>query len=218
MEGRSPTNAAGERVYHAIKARAMAYAFPQGRRIYLQPLADDLGVSTTPVREALNRLAAEDLVIKAPRKGFFAKTLSLEELRSYYRHSRLLLTTELNGLAEGTVQGLAQFEPIATVLHKLTRRIIADVNVLAAYSGEILYDIASIRRDVHVMRAIGQANDQLYCIRTFECRAFGNVQDELRLLCELVLAAKRDELLSALHRYHDIRIAALPGLVELAAR
>lgn len=216
MEGRSPTDAAGERVYHTIKARAMAYAFPQGRRIYLQPLADDLGVSTTPVREALNRLAAEDLVIKAPRKGFFAKRLSLEELRSYYRHSRLLLATELEGLAEGAVRDLPNFEPVATVLYKLNRRTIADVNVLAAYSGEILYDIASIRRDVHVMRAIGQANDQLYCIRTFECREFENVQDELRLLCELVLAAERDELLSALHRYHDTRIEALPRLVELA--
>jgi DNA-binding GntR family transcriptional regulator len=218
MDRRSAKNSAGDRVYRAIKASVIAYAFPQGRRIYLQPLADALGVSTTPVREAMNRLAEEDLVIRAPRKGFIAMSLSGDNLLGHYELTRLLLVKELEGLDAAAWRKLIEFEPIAGVLYKLNRRVLSDVNTLAAYTGEIFTHIGSLGTNSHVIRAIGHANDHLYYIRTVECRHLGNVQGGLILLCELLLAGRCGDLLQAIHRYHDKRIAMLPALLELARR
>lgn len=218
MDRRSAISTPGDRVYQAIKAGIIACSFPQGQRIYLQPLADALGVSTTPVREALNRLAAEDLVVKAPRKGFTAMRLSRDNVLGYYELTRLLLARELEGLSPAGRQKLPEFEPVAGVLFKLNRRVLTDVNTLAGYTGEVLFDIASVSENAHAMRSISHANDHLLYIRTVECRHLENVQDELKLLCELVLSGRSDDLLKAIHTYHDKRIEALPALFELAKR
>jgi DNA-binding GntR family transcriptional regulator len=218
MDRRSAKNSAGDRVYRAIKASVIAYAFPQGRRIYLQPLADALGVSTTPVREAMNRLAAEDLVIKAPHKGFIAMSLSGKNLRGHHELTRLLLAKELERLDTAGRHKLTEFEPIAMVLFRLNRRVLSDANTLAAYTGEIFSHVASLSGNTHIIRSIGRANDHLYFIRTLECRHLHNVQDELRLICELLLVGNCQELLRTIHRYHDKRTEILPTLLELVTR
>jgi DNA-binding GntR family transcriptional regulator len=218
METGSWRHAAGDRVYRAIKARVITYAFPQGKRIYLQPLADALGVSTTPVREALNRLAAEDLVIKAPRKGFVALGLSGDNLLDYYDLTRLLLAKELHGLDIDTRRKLHEFEPVAVLLYKLNRRALSDPNTLATYTGEVFAEIASLGDNEHVVQSIRHANDHLHFIRTIECQHLEDVQRELIRLCELVLAGRCEELLRAIHVYHDKRVQVLSTLLEVAGR
>lgn len=207
------SEAAGDRVYQAVKGRVVAGTFPQGRRIYLQPLADDLGISTMPVREALDRLAAEDLVIKAPHKGYLAKSLSAGDLLGYYRLTRLLLVRELEGLDDTARRGLPAFEPIAVVLQKLMRRTISSADTLAAYTGEVFVLIASLGGNDHVTLSIERANDHLHYIRTLECGHLDGVQSELLQLCELVLAGRCEELIQSIRRYHDQRIALLPALL-----
>jgi DNA-binding GntR family transcriptional regulator len=61
----------GTRTAEEIRRRvlSMAPGFRPGDRLYLHTLAGELGVSTTPVREALNLLAADGLVELLPRRG-----------------------------------------------------------------------------------------------------------------------------------------------------
>lgn len=54
-------------VYEHVKARVVAREFPAGKRIQPEPLAERLLVSSTPVREALIRLAAERVIVKIPK-------------------------------------------------------------------------------------------------------------------------------------------------------
>ncbi len=218
MGSDSASTAAGNHIYHAIKARAIAYDFPQGQRIYLEPIADELGVSTTPVREALNRLAAEDLVIKAPHKGYFAMSLSADNLLGHYELTKLLLVHELEEIGPGVRNKLPEFEPIATVLYKLNRRAITNPETLAVYTGEIFGHIASLGDNDHVIHSIGRANDHLHYIRTVECRHLQNVQSELVMMCELLLGGRCTELLEAIHSYHDTRTELLPELLDLASQ
>jgi Bacterial regulatory proteins, gntR family len=208
----------GDRVYLAIKTRAIAYDFPQGRRIYLEPLARELGVSTTPVREALNRLAAEELAIKAPHKGFIAMTLSRHRLLGHYELSRLLLAHELQGLDADARSKLPEFEPIAGVLYKLNRREVYPADLLASYTAEIFGHIASLGGNADVVASIDRANDHLYYLRTVECGVLQDVRGELVRICELTLAARCEDLLQAIDAYHDTRIAQLPELLEIARR
>src|ERR1700721_1703939 len=57
-------------------------SFAFGERLSDRALAASLGISRTPVREALARLAKEDLVVIRPQSGSFVMTLHAEGVRS----------------------------------------------------------------------------------------------------------------------------------------
>ncbi|SFN74175.1 GntR family transcriptional regulator [Proteiniclasticum ruminis] len=69
-----------EYVYHELKKKLMEGHIKQGERIWEEQIAEELGVSRTPVREAINRLIAEGFVQNEPRKGIFAAEISKEDL------------------------------------------------------------------------------------------------------------------------------------------
>ncbi|WP_235907670.1 GntR family transcriptional regulator [Siccirubricoccus phaeus] len=76
--------AAAGRVYDRIKVMAMAYQFRPGERINELALAAQLGVSRTPLREALNRLVSEGFVTTVPGRGFFGRMLDAKEIHNLY--------------------------------------------------------------------------------------------------------------------------------------
>lgn len=93
VEGRrlQPRRALTDDVYEAIKALLMDQEIPAGERISIDGLARDLGVSPTPVREALTRLESEGLATKEALKGYrSAPLLTVEEFDDLYRF-RLLI-------------------------------------------------------------------------------------------------------------------------------
>jgi DNA-binding GntR family transcriptional regulator len=57
---------------------------PAGERINEVQLASRLGVSRTPLREALHGLVAEAALFSVPRQGFFVRELTLEEAGHIY--------------------------------------------------------------------------------------------------------------------------------------
>ena len=58
-----------DQVYAAIRERIADGSLPRGGRVHQEDLAEELGVSRTPVREALRRLAAEGLVEMRTNRG-----------------------------------------------------------------------------------------------------------------------------------------------------
>ncbi len=69
-----------EYIYHEMKKKLMSSKIKQGERIWEEEIANEFGVSRTPVREAINRLIAEGFIENRPRKGIFAAEISKEEL------------------------------------------------------------------------------------------------------------------------------------------
>lgn len=57
---------------------------PSGERVNEVHLSQQLGVSRTPLREALARLAQEGALTSVPRIGYFARPLTLEEFEQIY--------------------------------------------------------------------------------------------------------------------------------------
>lgn len=68
----------------AIRERVVLGAIPAGVRINEVHLARALGVSRTPLREALMSLVAEGSIDVEPRRGFFARALTLEEFQQLH--------------------------------------------------------------------------------------------------------------------------------------
>ena len=66
--------------------------FPPGAPLRLQDLSSQLGMSMMPVREAIRKLAAMDIVEMVPRRGARVREKSVEDLQDTY-FSRMVLET-----------------------------------------------------------------------------------------------------------------------------
>ncbi|MDR7521764.1 MAG: GntR family transcriptional regulator [Armatimonadota bacterium] len=84
-------------VYRTLKEQILSQAFAPGQRLHVDVLAARLGVSRTPVKDALNALASEGLVEIIPRKGTFVAGISAEEIAEVFelRRALELLAAEL---------------------------------------------------------------------------------------------------------------------------
>ncbi|MCB9993484.1 MAG: GntR family transcriptional regulator [Hyphomicrobiaceae bacterium] len=82
-----------EQTYEAIKEQILDQTLPPGARLNIDLLSHDLGVSSSPVREALARLEAERLVVSELYSGYsVAPSPSLEYLRDLNAY-RLVIET-----------------------------------------------------------------------------------------------------------------------------
>lgn len=87
-----------EQIYDQLKQMAVAFRFRPGDRLNEGALARELGVSRTPLREALNRLVAEKMIDFRPGTGFFCRTLDAKTIFDLY---------ELRGILEVSAVHLA---------------------------------------------------------------------------------------------------------------
>jgi DNA-binding GntR family transcriptional regulator len=73
-----------------LRNRIVDGRLAEGERINEVHLAQELGVSRTPLREALGRLAHEGALRAVPRIGYFVRPLTLDELEQIYPIRALL--------------------------------------------------------------------------------------------------------------------------------
>lgn len=114
-------------IYEVLRRNILKQEFEAGRRLQVDKLAEELDVSRTPVREALNRLEAEELVEIVPRSGTYVATPSVEDIEETFS-----LRIALEGLA---VERVAQMGPKAEELQEL-RELFDTVNDSA--KGEVI--------------------------------------------------------------------------------
>lgn len=84
-----------EQLQQLVLERILDGSLPAGERINESRLAERLGASRTPLREALSRLHQEGLVISRPHRGFFVADLSAGEARELYECLALLESSAL---------------------------------------------------------------------------------------------------------------------------
>lgn len=73
-----------EQVLTAVREAIINGTFQSGDQLKQSEIADDLGVSQGPVREALARLVEEGLVVDIPYKGVFVRELTLDDVNEIY--------------------------------------------------------------------------------------------------------------------------------------
>jgi len=77
-----------ERAYHVIRDRIITLELPPGALVREEDLMSDLGMSRTPVREALLRLSLERLVVMVSRRGTFVSDVNIGEVGRIYELRR----------------------------------------------------------------------------------------------------------------------------------
>ncbi|MGO1119083.1 GntR family transcriptional regulator [Rhodovibrionaceae bacterium A322] len=74
-----------DRLYESVKSMAVGFDLKPGERVNEVTLAKQLGASRTPLREALNRLTSEGLLVFEKGRGFFCRQLDPKEIFDLYQ-------------------------------------------------------------------------------------------------------------------------------------
>ncbi len=113
-----------DQVYEAIRERITSGSLPRGARVHQEDLAEELGVSRTPVREALRRLAAEGLVEMRTNRGARVADIDQGGMRGAY-DARLVVEPGAARLAAGRrpAQPLARMRAAVAAQRRSTRNV-----------------------------------------------------------------------------------------------
>lgn len=104
----------------ALRERLLTGRLQPGQPVRQQQLADDLGLSIVPVREALSTLQSEGLIVYRPNRGYSVAELDLDDLTEAYRLRAVL---EAEAIAEAlpnlTSADIDQLESLAEEFERL---------------------------------------------------------------------------------------------------
>jgi DNA-binding GntR family transcriptional regulator len=73
-----------DKAYEELKKLIMDGTYSPGTFLSERKLGEQLGMSKTPVRAALERLETEAFIATAPQQGIIVRELSLREIREHY--------------------------------------------------------------------------------------------------------------------------------------
>jgi DNA-binding GntR family transcriptional regulator len=182
-----------ERSYATLKQVLREGRYAPGARLEANKLADELGVSMTPVRDVLHRLVGERLVEASSGEGFHVPRFSEASLRDLYEwHSALVLIavrTARYPLAEPEEE-----EPAES---------------LAEQTANLYERIASTAPNREIRAAILNAGDRLHPYRIVESEVLEPLVGEIE-----ELAIFDNGLPQAVRRYHLRRMKAVPDLLQ----
>lgn len=179
-----------EPTYQGLKARLRTGAWPLGTRLEAAKLADELGVSVTPVRDSLNRLVGERLVEFWPGEGYRVARLTERTLRDLFLFNRDLLIR---------AAAAAPTWPIETGQEELAagypERVAQLFSIVAAGSGNTI-----------TTETIAGLNDRLHPVRCLDPDLITRCDAEIEILARLLAGSHdlhaRDRWLTS---YHDRR-------------
>jgi DNA-binding GntR family transcriptional regulator len=194
-------------VYERIKNWLLAQTLVPGQLLQIGVLADELGVSTTPVREALTRLAAERMIMSVPKRGFFARTPSEDDIFGLYSVNQTILDAAVGRWPEQPAQPSAA--PAATAEIPLQER---NAEQLARQTGELFLQIATRSGVGEFVEIIRNMNDRLHHARVLECEIVPDVFVEIGRLTELAAGKEPAQLRQALKTYHEERFKQVAAI------
>ena len=147
-----------DQVYAMIHEAILNGDLPGGSRLRVRDLAEQVGTSVMPVREAIRRLEEAGLAEREPHKGAVVKSLSLEELIHVYDVRRLL---ETEAARLGSLRITAQDCDGMQAEYELMREAIAERRVIALLDHDeallsILYEAAGNPVLVSMIRTLWQ--------------------------------------------------------------
>ena len=199
-----------ERVYRALRREVLTLVLAPSQPLDEKTLSARFGVSRTPVREALVRLAADGLAISLPNRGTIVAPLDLTRVTSYFDALTLMqrLVTRLAARHHRTDE-LPRIETLQAAFADAVGR--SDVLAMIEVNREFHLAIAETARNPYHSEFYGRLLDEgrrmlrLY-YASFDDRLPGRYVHEHDALLQAV-RARDEELAERLARQHAEQVA-----------
>lgn len=148
---------AADQAYAYMRERLIAGDFAAGTRLTEWMIADELGTSRTPVREAMRRLVGDGFLQVRRNYGTFVCSWSTKEIDELF-NLRALLESEIAGVAAGRISA-AQIERLSTLQAQIEER-------GADLERDNLARIAALNRDFHLVIADASGSARMVGVLT----------------------------------------------------
>lgn len=160
-----------DRVYVKLRQLAANFEFKPDARINESALSLELGASRTPLREALNRLAAEGFLTFQSGRGFFCRSLSPSLVLDLYE-ARVAVETEAMRLAckRATDEELLLLKETLD-RHEKTGLPSSEPDILLNQDEEFHLAIARLSQNAELVGMLENLNDRVRYVRLVYLKA-----------------------------------------------
>ncbi len=197
--GRLVRKTAVELVVDELRARILSGALAPGSALRQEALADELGVSRIPLREAMRLLSSEGLVDLQPHRGSFVSMLSTDEVQ------------ELFDLRQRLEPWLIHEAAMRIQSEELDRaeRIVAQMDTVGAEEWgrlnwqlhELLYVAAGRPAAMAIVRALHEKSERYFRFQVVNAPIRQQAHDEHLALVALCRARQADQAEQVLERH-----------------
>lgn len=173
-----------DRVYEQVKAMAVAYRLRPSERINEVELARQLGVSRTPLREALNRLAAEGFLVATVNRGYTMMPLDPQRVLTLYEYRAILEVGALRLACERASD--AELAELHNFAQHSRDEVDDDAHALRVLSLDEQFHegLARLSGNDEMVRALRSLNERIRFVRWIDMqgRRSGTQAEHLRIM------------------------------------
>ena len=153
-----------EVVFESLREAIIQGILKPGERMMELQLAEELGVSRTPVREAIRKLELEGFVVMVPRKGAYVAGITYKDITDVF---------EVRAALEALAAGLAAQRITEEELEKLERSVVQigevveneNINALVEYDSEFHEIIYQASRNKRLKLIVVHLHEQIHRFR-----------------------------------------------------
>ncbi len=167
-----------EVVCETLREAIVSGLLKPGERLMEIRLAEELGVSRTPVREAIRRLELESFVVMIPRRGTYVADISIKDINEVFE-----LRTALDVLAAGlaaeriTEEELEELERLLVLIGECTDK--EDIDKIVELDTQFHDVLYKASRNGRLIGIISILRDQLTRFRSISMSYPGRVKNTL---------------------------------------
>lgn len=143
-------------VLHHLRQAIIDGTFRPGDRLHQEDLASEFGVSRIPIREALQRLAAEGLVVLRPQRGAVVRELhpaeiqEIHEIRAALEGMLVKIAVDSVGLVD-----IARMEALLRVMDGMDGES-DDMRVWASYNRDFHFTLYNVALRPHFIKLVDE--------------------------------------------------------------
>ena len=201
----SPEPVTAERVYRRLKADVTGGRHRPRARLVERALADEYGVSISPIRDSAERLVGERLLEAQPGGGFMIPDVTEQGLRDlYFWHGQLVR----NALHPGPAGNRPDQEG------KLPEPDLSSRETIAQSTARLFAFLSTWSSNTEHVRAVVAAGERIHAVRMIESDTLSGVREELEAVQALTHGGSRSELIEAIWAYHRRRVRRVMDLVS----
>lgn len=199
-----------ERAYRTLKVQIRTGTLIPGHHFHLANLADELGLSPTPIREALYRLMGEGLVEAGEFGGFRMVLPQLQELHDLYMWTSQLLLSAIDVIPTPILASLTD--------QRTSKNEMRGAAGSARQLIPFLEGIGSSTNNAEFVWHIGTALDRLGPVRPFENLVLQGIEAEAARMMRADTMSVRPALRRKIASYYRRRLERLPQILAAYSR